>query len=96
MTERRSDYFTISRNTVWVARMDQWLPPGEYPGWSEHAVVRLPQDEHEKRQRVNARIVLDEQSVQTLGYPPHMVGVELNVMASLMTGSATAREDDSS
>jgi hypothetical protein len=94
MTERRSAYFTISRNTVWVAKMDGWLPPGEYPGYSEYTVTQPDGDE--RRLRVKAGIVLDDRSIQALGYPPQMVGVELNVMASLMTGSATAREDDSS
>jgi hypothetical protein len=91
MTERVPTYFTISRNTVWVAKMDQWLPPEEYPGYTEYTTVQL--DGGKRRQRVKARIVLDEESARRVGYPAQMIGVELNVMASLLTGSATAREN---
>jgi hypothetical protein len=55
MTERRSAYFTIARNTVWVAKMDGWLTPGENAGCSEYAVMEPEGDE--RRLRVKARIV---------------------------------------
>jgi hypothetical protein len=93
MTDRVQTYFTISRNTIWVPIVDQWLPPGEYLGYSEYA--SKPTDSGEKRQRVKARIVINEKIAEALGYPLETIGYEANVMASLMTGSASAREPNS-
>jgi hypothetical protein len=92
-TDRVQAYFTIARNTIWVPIVDQWLPPGEYLGYSEYA--SKPTDSGEKRQRVKARIVINEKIAEALGYPLETIGYEANVMASLMTGSASAREPNS-